>query len=491
MAYISTRGYPEKINSAQAIIQGLAPDRGLYVPEEIPTLGIEPEELKDATFKGVSGKILSKFLTDFDVEEIVRCVNGAYDEKFDARDIVPLVATRNAFFLELYHGRTAAFKDVALSILPYMLISAMRKEKEEKKIIILTATSGDTGKAALEGFSGVSGTEIVVFYPKDGVSEIQERQMITQRGQNVHVFAIRGNFDHAQTGVKRIFNNTEFSAWLNERGYKLSSANSINIGRLVPQISYYVYAYTRLIRTERIRPGDPINVVVPTGNFGNILAAYYAKRMGIPIGRFICASNENNVLTDFIHSGLYDANRQFYITSSPSMDILVSSNLERLLWHLSGGNCEEVAGYMHSLETTGRYKVSAQVKDGMGDFYAGFATMAEAHAYIRQLWDEEKYLIDPHTAVGYAVYMNYRRRTEDPTATVIASTASAYKFADHVCSCLGIPPQADGFAAIEALNRATEVKIPSGLRNLDMKRITQGETIEVKEILNALAKLFV
>ncbi|MDR3072104.1 MAG: threonine synthase [Clostridiales Family XIII bacterium] len=490
MNYISTRGYSAKTNSAQAIIRGLAPDRGLFVPEEIPPLGIFPEDLKDATFKGIAGKVLSKFLNDFDVDEIVRCVNGAYDEKYDSKDIVPLVATRSAFFLELYHGRTAAFKDIALSILPYLLISAIRKEKEEKKIVILTATSGDTGKAALEGFSGVSGTEIIVFYPKDGVSEIQKRQMTTQRGSNVHVYAIEGNFDVAQAGVKGIFANEEFAHWLDERGYKLSSANSINIGRLVPQISYYVYAYTRLIRTERIRAGEPINVVVPTGNFGNILAAYYAKQMGVPIAKFICASNENNVLTEFINTGVYNAKREFFLTTSPSMDILVSSNLERLLWHLSGGNSAETSGYMKVLEATGKYAVGARIRDGLKDFYGGYAPMRIVHAYIRELWEKEKYLMDTHTAVGYAVYMKYREQTGDSTPTVIASTASAYKFASSVSQSLGLPEPPDGFAAIDALSAATEVRIPDGLKNLQMRRVIHTETITAADMISTIAKIF-
>ncbi|MDR0596362.1 MAG: threonine synthase, partial [Clostridiales Family XIII bacterium] len=337
--YISTRGDSREASAAQAIIQGLAPDKGLFVPNAIPKIGYEFAGASDNTsYRDVAYRVMSAFLGGYTEDELRHCIDGAYDAKFDSPDIAPLAKTENAYFLELYHGRTAAFKDMALSILPYLLTTATRKENEDKKIVILTATSGDTGKAALEGFADVDGTEIFVFYPKDGVSEIQERQMVTQAGANTHVYSIKGNFDDAQTAVKSIFNDRAYEEALEANGYKLSSANSINIGRLVPQVAYYYFAYAKLVERGEIKSGDSINIAVPTGNFGNILAAWYAREAGLPVARLICASNENKVLTDFIETGVYDANRQFHVTSSPSMDILISSNLERLLWHLSGGD---------------------------------------------------------------------------------------------------------------------------------------------------------
>ncbi|MEI3501156.1 MAG: threonine synthase [Anaerovoracaceae bacterium] len=375
--YKSTRGSSAEKTAAQAVIQGLAEDRGLYVPDSIPALPFQPSEMIGRPYKDIARAVISAFFTDYTGEEMQACVDGAYDEKFEAEDIVPVTSAGGAYFLELYHGKTAAFKDMALSILPYLLTTAMKKEKEDKKIAILTATSGDTGKAALEGFADVEGTEIIVFFPSDGVSEVQKRQMTTQEGKNTHVFAIHGNFDDAQTGVKKIFNDDEFSAMLKENGIKLSSANSINIGRLVPQVAYYVYAYIRLLEQGAVKEGEKINIVVPTGNFGNILAAYYAKNMGIPVNRFICASNKNKVLTDFINTGVYDTNREFYCTNSPSMDILISSNLERLLYHLSGGDGAAISKLMEDLENEKRYQVSGAVKEKMSDFFGGFADEEE------------------------------------------------------------------------------------------------------------------
>ncbi|MDR1028212.1 MAG: threonine synthase [Clostridiales Family XIII bacterium] len=488
MQYISTRGDRDEKRSAQAIILGLAADKGLFVPTEIPKLHMGFEHMIGADYKDLAFKVMEGFLPDFDAAELRRCTDGAYDEKFDTPKIAPLVAAEKASFLELYHGRTAAFKDMALSILPYLLITSVRKEKEDKKIVILTATSGDTGKAALEGFADVTGTEIFVFYPANGVSEIQKRQMVTQRGANAHVFAIEGNFDDAQRGVKDIFNDNAFAELPVVRDYRLSSANSINIGRLIPQIAYYVYAYIQLIDMGKIVSGDEINVVVPTGNFGNILAAFYAKEMGLPIRKLICASNENRALTDFINTGVYDANRQFYLTDSPSMDILISGNLERLLWHLSGEDSRAIAGYMRSLETTGRYTVNDRIRANMACFYGGAASMAAARAAIRTLWDDERYLIDTHTAVAYSVYLDYREKTGDDTPTVVASTASAYKFADRVASCIGLPETRDGFAAIDALNEATGTPIPSCLRGLRDRKILHGETVPKSEMANVITR---
>ncbi|MFR7990535.1 MAG: threonine synthase, partial [Anaerovoracaceae bacterium] len=338
----STRGSERQLSGAQAIIQGISEDRGLYVPVEIPKLPFQIEDMMGCSYRDIAFRVIGAFFDDYTEEEMRVCVDSAYDEKFEAEEIVPLEKQGDAYFLELYHGRTAAFKDMALSILPYLLTTAVKKEKEDKKICILTATSGDTGKAALEGFADVPGTEIIVFFPNQGVSQVQERQMITQEGENTHVFAINGNFDDAQSGVKAIFNDRTFAEKLASAGCRLSSANSINIGRLVPQVAYYVYSYIKLVERGEIKNGDKINVVVPTGNFGNILAAYYAREMGIPVNRFICASNENKVLTDFINTGIYDTRRIFYLTNTPSMDILISSNLERLLYHLSGGSGKEI-----------------------------------------------------------------------------------------------------------------------------------------------------
>lgn len=482
----STRGSKVELTGAQAIIKGLAEDKGLFVPVEIPKLDVKPEELKGKTYQEIAKKIIGSFFDDYTSEEMDTCINGAYDSKFDAPEVAPMVKAGNAHFLELYHGKTAAFKDMALSILPYLLTEAMRKEKEDKKICILTATSGDTGKAALEGFADVKGTEIVVFFPEDGVSQVQKQQMITQQGENTHVFAIRGNFDDAQTGVKKIFNDDDFAKKLAESGIKLSSANSINIGRLVPQVAYYVYSYVKLLEEGAIQPGEKMNVVVPTGNFGNILAAYYAKEMGIPVGRFICASNENKVLTDFINTGVYDIRRDFYLTNSPSMDILISSNLERLLYHLSGENGEEVRELMQQLETEKVYKVSDKIKEGMKDFYGGFADMKATNETIGKMYEKNGYLLDTHTAVAYNVYQQYRQETGDNTVTVIASTASAYKFAESVAEAIGLGKEANGFEYVKALAAKTGVKIPLGLRDLEDREVRHHSVIDADKMPEAV-----
>lgn len=487
--YKSTRGSEDSISGAQAIIKGIAEDKGLYVPNSFPKLPFNVEEMVDKTYKEVAAKIIGSFFTDYTKEEIEKCIDGAYDEKFEAKEIVPITKSGEGYFLELYHGKTAAFKDMALSILPYLLTTAMRKEKEEKKICILTATSGDTGKAALEGFADVQGTEIVVFYPDEGVSQVQERQMVTQEGKNTHVFAIRGNFDDAQTGVKRIFNDNDFAARLIEKGIKLSSANSINIGRLVPQVAYYVYGYIQLVGHGTIKNGDNINVVVPTGNFGNILAAYYAKEMGIPIKKFICASNENKVLTDFINTGRYDIRREFYLTNSPSMDILISSNLERLLFHLSGNDGKKVKALMENLDQNKEYQVTDEIKKGLADFYGGFANISDTNETISEMYEKNHYLMDTHTAVAYKVYKDYKQETGDETITLIASTASAYKFADSVASSIGLPEEKDGFAYVSALNRATGVRIPKELKNLENKEILHKTVLNLTEMKEAIWNL--
>ncbi|HWQ77800.1 MAG TPA: threonine synthase [Anaerovoracaceae bacterium] len=487
MRYKSTRGSNDIKNAAQAVIQGISPDKGLFVPEHIPQLPFSLEDMKGKPYQEIAFAVIQSFFTDYTEEEIRHCVVSAYDEKFEAADVAPLVKAGDAYFLELYHGKTAAFKDMALSILPYLLTTAMKKEKEDKKIVILTATSGDTGKAALEGFADVPDTEIIVFYPNEGVSQIQERQMTTQEGRNTHVFAIRGNFDDAQTGVKKIFNDSAFAEELAAMGCRLSSANSINIGRLIPQVAYYVYSYIKLLEEGTIRNGERINIVVPTGNFGNILAAYYAKEMGVPVGRLICASNENKVLTDFINTGVYDAKREFHLTNSPSMDILISSNLERLLYHLSGENGAEIDALMRSLDQDKKYEVNDIVKQGLSQFWAGFATVEETNTAIGRMYAENGYLLDTHTAVAYKVYEDYRKATGDTTATVIASTASAYKFADSVSASIGLPVKKDGFVNVRALHAKTGVKIPAGLKDLGTKEILHRGVLDTEEMKDAIS----
>jgi threonine synthase len=485
VTYKSTRG-GEAVKSTEAIIRGIANNKGLFVPDVIPPLPFKPEQKVGTPYRYLAFHVMKGFLPEFTEDELERCVLGAYDSKFEAPDVAPLIKTEKAHFLELYHGRTAAFKDMALAILPYLLTTAMKKEKEPMSVVILTATSGDTGKAALEGFSDVLGTEIIVFYPKDGVSAVQERQMVTQNGKNTHVFAIEGNFDDAQAGVKRIFGDAAFAAELASKGYRLSSANSINIGRLVPQVVYYVYAYVKLLETKALSAGEPMNVVVPTGNFGNILAAYYAKRMGTPIRKLICASNRNDVLTDFINTGVYDANRPFHVTNSPSMDILVSSNLERLLYHLSGGDADEVASLMADLDANGRYGVDDRVREGLADFYGGRCDPHETEDAIGRLYASENYLMDTHTAVAYKVYEDYLRNTGDGTPAVIVSTASAYKFADRVAAAVGAGAASDGFGSIAALRDKTGVDVPSSLKNLAQKEIKHRGVIKPSEMADAI-----
>lgn len=482
MKYVSTRGSQDAKTAAQAVIQGISEDKGLYVPSEIPALPMKPEELQGKTYQEIAKKVISSFFTDYTDAEMQACIDGAYDSKFEEKEIAPIVKGGDAYFLELYHGKTAAFKDMALSILPYLLTTAMKKEKEDKKICILTATSGDTGKAALEGFADVPGTEIIVFYPNQGVSQVQERQMVSQEGENTHVFAINGNFDDAQTGVKKIFNNSDFADELAALNCKLSSANSINIGRLVPQVAYYVYVYVKLLEKGVLKAGEKMNVVVPTGNFGNILAAYYAREMGIPVGKLICASNENKVLTDFINTGIYDIRRDFYLTNSPSMDILISSNLERLLFHLAGGKAAEVKALMESLDKEKVYQVSDKIKSGLADFYGGFATIDETEKSIGEMYQKNGYLMDTHTAVAYKVYEDYVKETGDQTTTIIASTASAYKFADSVASAIGLGEEKDGFAYVNALSAKTGVRVPAGLKGLEDKEIRHTGVIDIDQM---------
>ena len=484
MKYESTRGSQQFMNAPQAIIRGIAEDKGLYVPAQIPQLPASPEELAKLTYQDIAYKVIGAFFDDFTEDELSACIDGAYDEKFEAEEIVPIVEAGGAHFLELYHGKTAAFKDMALSILPYLMTTSLKKEGVTDKICILTATSGDTGKAALEGFAGVEGTEIVVFYPYGAVSQVQERQMTSQEGANTHVFAIKGNFDNAQTGVKQIFNDDAFAAQLAERGIRLSSANSINIGRLVPQVAYYVYGYVKLLGRGVVKAGEPVNIVVPTGNFGNILAAYLAAEMGIPVNKFICASNENKVLTDFINTGVYDIRRDFFVTNSPSMDILISSNLERLLYLLSGRDGEAVKGWMGQLDAEKIYEVSDEVKEGMKCFYGGFCTEAETEAAVGDMYEKHGYLMDTHTAVAYKVYQDYVAATGDNAPMVVLSTASPYKFPAAVLSSLEDVPQMDEFQQMERLEAVSGVKIPANLSGLQQKKELHTGVIEKTAMLD-------
>ena len=437
LMYSSTRNSDKKITASQAILKGLADDGGLFVPESIPSLDVSLEELAKMSYQETAYAVMKQFFTDFTQAELKNCINNAYDSKFDTTEIAPLVSADGAYYLELFHGSTIAFKDMALSILPHLLITAARKNNVKNDIVILTATSGDTGKAALAGFADVEGTKIIVFYPKNGVSPIQEKQMVTQKGKNTFVVGINGNFDQAQTGVKQMFGDKALASEMDAAGYQFSSANSINIGRLVPQVVYYVYAYAKMYANGAIAKDEKINVVVPTGNFGNILAAFYAKNMGLPIGKLICASNENKVLYDFFSTGTYDKNRDFILTSSPSMDILISSNLERLIYNIAGNDAEKNAQLMSMLQTSGKYDITDDMKAKLADFYGNYTSEQETAAVIKDLYDKTGYIIDTHTAVAAGVYGKYKADTKDTeTKTVIASTASPFKFTRSVMNAI-------------------------------------------------------
>lgn len=465
--YRSTRNKDEKITASKAVLNGLAANGGLYVPESMPSLDIDLAKLAELSYQETAYAVMSKFLTDYTEEELMYCINSAYDEKFDTDEIAPLVKVGNTNTLELFHGKTIAFKDMALSILPYLLTTAAKKNNITNDIVILTATSGDTGKAALAGFADVPGTKIIVFYPKDGVSAIQKQQMVTQKGDNTFVVGINGNFDQAQTGVKNIFGNEELAKRMNEAGYQFSSANSINIGRLVPQIVYYVYAYGRMVKQNEIKAGDSINVVVPTGNFGNILAAYFAKKMGLPINKLICASNENKVLFDFFTTGEYDKNREFILTSSPSMDILISSNLERLIYMSCGMDADKNSELMKELNTTGKYTITNEMKKYMEDFYGNYASEDETKEAIHNIFNYYKYLTDTHTAVAYTVYDKYVFETADKTPAVIASTASPYKFTRNVMTAVDKKYEnCEDFELVDEMTKITGVKIPQAIEEI-------------------------
>lgn len=480
MQYVSTRDKSVKVSAAQAIAQGISTEGGLFVPETLPRLTQQRlEDLMEKSYAERACDILGDFLGDFTSEEIYRCVRQAYGVgRFADKRVAPLARLgRDTYLLELWHGPTCAFKDMALQLLPHLLTTSLQKVAPNKEVAILVATSGDTGKAALEGFRDVPGTRILVFYPRDGVSDMQKLQMQTQEGANVGVYGVHGNFDDAQTGVKRIFTDADIRDRLLARNILLSSANSINWGRLVPQIVYYVSAYCDLVRDEEIALGDKINVAVPTGNFGNILAAYYAKHMGLPIERLICASNINNVLTDFIATGVYDRRRDFVATSSPSMDILISSNLERLLFALLDSDDKAIVGLMDALSKEGVYKVSnAALAKLQTDFAAGFCSETETAATIRDTFETYDYLCDTHTAVAVGVYRGYIEKTGDTRKTVIASTASPYKFAQSMLTALGKDVPADSFAQAALLSEISGTEVPAQIRALADKPVRFAET---------------
>lgn len=492
MHYVSTRDASLNFSAAHAIEQGLSRDGGLFLPERLPQLPAL-EQLVPMSYQQRAVAIMKLFLDEFTEEELREYAEKAYGpEKFDCAAVAPVEKLHcKTHVLELWHGPTCAFKDMALQMLPYLLTASMKKNGEDKTVCILVATSGDTGKAALEGFCDVDHTKILVFYPKDGVSDIQQLQMVTQAGENVGVCAVYGNFDDAQTGVKKIFSDVQYREELLQKGYVLSSANSINWGRVLPQIVYYISAYCDLIASGEIGQGDLVNFCVPTGNFGNILACYYAKQMGLPVGKLICASNANNVLTDFIRTGIYDRNRPFYTTASPSMDILISSNLERLLFDLTGSD-EEVRGYMDELAETGRYQVSEQVLDKLREhFVSGCCDDTRTLNTIEKVFHEKGYLMDTHTAVAYTVLQDYRAATADDTPAVVVSTASPFKFCNSVLNALGVQDLKPGTAILQQLTDVTGKPAPKPLAALEGKevrftQVTKKENMTqvVSQILN-------
>ena len=487
LKYVSTRDANEVVSASQAILKGLANGGGLFVPTTIPKLDVSLEDLSKMTYQETAYEVMKLFLTDFTESELKTCIERAYDSKFDTDEIAPLVYADGAYYLELFHGSTIAFKDMALSILPHLMITSARKNNVKNDIVILTATSGDTGKAALAGFAGVEGTRIIVFYPKDGVSPIQKQQMVTQLGDNTLVVGIDGNFDQAQTGVKQMFADKEMAAELDAKGFQFSSANSINIGRLVPQIVYYVYSYAKLVENEKIKAGDKINVVVPTGNFGNILAAFYAKNMGLPIAKLICASNENKVLYDFFSTGVYDRNRDFVLTNSPSMDILISSNLERLIYRIAGEDSVKNAELMKQLNETGKYEITSDMKAQLDDFYGNYTDEAETAKTIHDLYEKTGYVIDTHTAVAAGVYAKYKAETQDDTPTVIASTASPFKFARSVMSAIDSKYESrEDFALVDELSKVSGVEVPKAveeIRNAEVRHKTICAVDEMPQVV--------
>lgn len=491
--YQSTRSAGAPVKASEAILKGLSDDGGLFVPNHIPALDRSLKELSGMTYQQVAYEVMKLYLTDFTEEELKSCIERAYDSKFDTEAVAPLVEASGAYYLELFHGATIAFKDMALSILPHLMITSARKNRIQNEIVILTATSGDTGKAALAGFANVEGTRIIVFYPKNGVSPIQEKQMVTQKGDNTLVVGIHGNFDDAQTGVKKLFSDRELAEEMNGKGFQFSSANSINIGRLVPQICYYVYSYAMLLKEGKIAEGEKINVVVPTGNFGNILAAFYAKNMGLPINRLICASNDNKVLYDFFRTGVYDRNREFVLTSSPSMDILISSNLERLIYGIAGNDADRNRELMEALSGRGKYEITPEMKKALADFYGNYADEEETAAEIKRLYLSCGYVVDTHTAVASAVYRKYLEETGDDTKTVIASTASPFKFTRSVMNAIDKKYDAMGdFELVDELSRLANVAVPRAIeeiRSAPVVHDVQCDVDKMKDTVRDFLKL--
>lgn len=488
--YVSTRGDKEKVTASQAILSGIAPDGGLYVPETFPKLDKSLTELKGLNYREIAYEVMKLFLTDFTEEELKACIDSAYDGKFDTKEIVPMKEADGLIYLELFHGPTLAFKDMALSILPYLMVTSAKKNNLKEKIIILTATSGDTGKAALAGFADVEGTGIIVFYPKDGVSPFQRQQMVTEKGKNTSVVAIEGNFDDAQNGVKAIFSDKALAAELKEKGYVFSSANSINIGRLVPQIVYYVYAYVKLLNEGKLSDGELLDVCVPTGNFGNILAASFAKKLGLPLGKLICASNTNKVLFDFFKTGTYDRDREFTLTISPSMDILISSNLERLIYRLCDCDAAKNAKFMSELVNEGKYTIDKAMADKLTDFEAGFAAEEDTLHTIKEVYDKTGYVIDTHTAVAAFVANEYRNKNTSHNKILIASTASPFKFAGSVLTALEYD-KVDGFTSewdkIRELERLSGKKLPEAAGEIENAKVIHKD-ICAKDEMKALVK---
>ena len=491
LVYHSTRNSEETATASEAILKGLTNDGGLFVPDSIPKLNVSLEDLTQMSYQEIAYAVMKEFLTDFTEEELKTCINNAYDSKFDTEEIAVTKKVDGAYYLELFHGATIAFKDMALSILPHLLVTSARKNNVKNEIVILTATSGDTGKAALAGFADVPGTKIIVFYPKSGVSPIQEKQMVTQKGDNTYVIGIKGNFDDAQTGVKKMFSNKELAKVMNDNGFQFSSANSINIGRLVPQVVYYVKAYADLLKQGALKAGEPMNVVVPTGNFGNILASYYAKQMGIPIGKFVCASNKNKVLFDFFETGKYDRNREFYVTTSPSMDILISSNLERMIYRIAGNDAKQCAKFMAALTKDGEYVITDAMKAELSEFFGAFGSEEETAVKIREVYDKEGYVMDTHTAVAAVAYDKYKAATgDDKTPTVIASTASPYKFTRSVMDAIDPAYDAeDDFELVDELNKVSKTAIPKAIEEIRTAPVLHDTVCETAAMEDEVKKI--
>lgn len=486
----STRSKDEIVSSSTAIVKGIAPDGGLYVPTNIPSMADYIDKLPAMGYKDTAYAVLSNFFSDFEKDDLYGCIYSAYDSKFDIDEIAPVVSMGKFSFLELYHGPTLAFKDMALSILPHLMALSFKKLQMKGEIVILAATSGDTGKAALQGFANVPGTKIMVFYPHNGVSDIQKAQMVTQSGENVFVAGVKGNFDDTQNAVKSMLTDPELQSALKKRGYVFSSANSINIGRLIPQIVYYFYGYGSLIKKGVIKSGEKINIAVPTGNFGNILSAYYARTMGLPVNMLICASNENNVLSDFFNSGIYDRKRPLLKTSSPSMDILVSSNLERLVYEICDRDEAVTSDLMNRLNRDGEYEITEDMRDKLSMFYGNFSDESETYDAIREVYDSFDYVIDTHTAVAYGVYKKYSEKTGDRVHTMIASTASPFKFPRSVCSALGINAGSySDFEFLKVLSDHTGIKIPAAVDGIDKKKVLH-DTVLSKDSIKLLVEKF-